>query len=41
MKSDLKTVALVAVGVMAAGWLMSQFRGSVDLISQAHKGFDS
>ena len=41
MKGDIKTVALVAAGVMLAGFVMSQFRGSVDLIAQAHNGFDS
>lgn len=41
MKGDIKTVALVAAGVLVAGFVMSQFRGSVPLLAQAHDGFDS
>ncbi len=41
MNGNIKTVALVVAGVLAAGWIMSQFRSQVDLIDQAHSGFDS
>ncbi len=41
MKSDLKLIAMVAAGVLVAGYVMNQFRGTVDLINQAHAGFDS
>lgn len=35
------TVALVAIGVIVAGYLMSTLRGSVGLIATAHSGYDS
>jgi len=41
MKGDIKTVVLVAAGVLVAGYIMSSLRGSVDLIATAHDGYDS
>ena len=38
-KSDVKAVGAVVVGVMLAGWVMSQF-GNVSLIAQARSGYD-
>lgn len=42
---ELKTIAVatvpVIIGVIIAGYLMAQLRGSVDLIATAHAGFDS
>lgn len=35
------TVAAVSAGVILAGWIMAQFRGTVGFISAAHSGFDS
>ena len=40
MTKDLKTVAIVAVGVFAAGLLMYQFR-DIDIINKARNGFDA
>lgn len=31
----------VVVGVLIAGFVMSKLRGDVDLIAQAHSGYDS
>ena len=39
-KSDLKAVAAVIVGVMAAGWIMYQFR-DVGFIADARNGYDA
>lgn len=42
---ELQSLALAAVpviiGVIAAGWIMAQLRGSVDFVAVAHSGFDS
>ena len=40
MKGDLKTVALVAAGVLVAGLVMKNFR-DIQLIDDAHNGYDS
>ncbi|MGD1880015.1 MAG: hypothetical protein ACFB13_21235 [Kiloniellaceae bacterium] len=39
MQKHLTTVALVAAGVMVAGWIMNQFY-DVDIVKQASDGFD-
>ena len=41
MKGNIKTVLLVAGGVLLAGYIMSKGRGSVQVIADAHDGFDS
>lgn len=38
-KEALMTVALVAIGVIVAGYVMYQGR-DIDLLNTAHKGFD-
>lgn len=38
-KGDLKTVALVVAGVIAAGFLMNQFR-TTPVIGDAREGFN-
>jgi hypothetical protein len=42
---ELKTIAIatvpVVLGVILAGYLMAQLRGSVELIATAHSGYDS
>lgn len=37
-KTDIKLMAIVAAGVIAAGFIMHQFR-DVDFIDQANSGF--
>ncbi|MDG1286320.1 MAG: hypothetical protein P8P30_02010 [Rickettsiales bacterium] len=39
MSKHLTTVALVAAGVVAAGFLMNTFK-DIDLVNQARNGFD-
>lgn len=41
MKSDLMFIAKVAAGVIVAGYVMYSFRSNVELLNQAHSGFDS
>jgi hypothetical protein len=42
MNSSLvKNFAVAVAGVLVAGYIMGQFRGSSNLIAQAHEGFDS
>lgn len=40
MKKDMKTVALVALGVMVAGAIMNQFYNQIGVIEFASDGFD-
>lgn len=39
LTAALSSIAIVAVGVIAAGWLMNQFQ-DVEFISSARNGFD-
>ena len=39
MTKDIKTVAVVAVGVFVAGLVMNQFR-DIGIVKMAHDGFD-
>lgn len=41
MNDKIIQFAIVVGGVMAAGYIMGQFRGSSNLVAQAHEGFDS
>lgn len=40
MNKDIKTVGLVAAGVIVAALVIQYGRGSVPLLQQAHEGFD-
>ena len=41
MNGDLKTVGLMALGVIVAGLIMKHGRGSVSLLAQASDGYDT
>lgn len=40
MSKDVKMIALVAAGVMLAGFVINEFRGKSDIVKRIHDGFD-